>query len=70
MNTRTIVSELEHNVTTAHIMISYIYRTMVKGQEGSDSKNMFVSDTRTTSAAEYVLTVAQTHTRSASSTTD
>jgi len=52
MKTRAIVSELEHNVTSAHTMVSEIHRTMVKGQEGSDSKDASVSDTSTVFTAD------------------
>jgi len=69
IKTRAIVSELEYSVTSTHTMISDIHRTTLKTQEGSDGKDLSVSDTRTISAAEYVLTVVQTQTRSASSTT-
>ena len=51
MKARAIVSELEHNVTSAHTMVSEIHRTVVKGQEGSGGKNLPVSDTRTVSTA-------------------
>jgi len=47
MKTRAIVSELEHNVTGAHTMVSEIHRTVVKGQEGGGSKDASVSDTWT-----------------------
>jgi len=39
-------------------MVSDIHRTMLKGQEGSDGKIPLVSDTRTLSTAERLLTVA------------
>jgi len=45
MKTCAIISELEHNVTSAHIMVSEIHRTVVKGQEGGNSKNVLVSGT-------------------------
>ena len=50
--TRVIVSGLEHNATSTHIMVSDIHRTVVKGQEVNDSKNMLVGDTRTLSITE------------------
>ena len=62
---RVIVSELEHNVTGTCNVVSGIHRTMVKGQEGIDSKNLLVSDTRTVPTTECVLIVAQTQARSA-----
>ena len=43
-NTHAIVSGLEHNFTSAQTMVSEIYRTMVKGQEGSGGNNLPVSD--------------------------
>ena len=45
MKTRAIISELEHNVTRAHTMVSDIHRTVVKDQEGDDGQNLLVSDT-------------------------
>jgi hypothetical protein len=47
MKTRAMVSELEHNVTSGHIMISEIRRAVVESQGGSGGKNLPVSDTRT-----------------------
>ena len=52
VNTHTMVSGLEHKVTSAHTMISDIHRTIVKGQEGSEGKNLPVSNTHTLSVAE------------------
>ena len=47
-------------------MVSDIHRTMVKGQEGTDDKNVLVGGmTRTGSTAEYMLTVGQNQARSA-----
>jgi hypothetical protein len=51
-------------------MVSDIHRAIVKGQEGSDSKKLPVSDTPTVTTTEYMLISAQTQTRSASSATD
>jgi len=50
--THAIVSGLEHNATSTHIMVSDIHRTVVKGREVNDSKNMLVGDTRTLSTTE------------------
>jgi hypothetical protein len=47
MKTRAIVSELEHNVTSSHIMVSDIRRAVVESQGGSGGKNLPVSDIRT-----------------------
>ena len=46
-------------------MVSDIHRTMVKGQEGADDKNVLVSGTRTVSTTKYMFTVAQNQARSA-----
>ena len=43
---RSIVSELGHNAMSTHTIVSEIHRTMVKGQEVADSRNLLVSDTR------------------------
>lgn len=45
IKTRAIVSELECNVTSTRTMISDIHRTTLKIQEGSDGRNLLVSDT-------------------------
>jgi len=46
-------------------MVSEIHRTVVKGQEDGDNRNLMVSDTHTSLAVtECPLTVAQTQTRS------
>ena len=45
IKTRAIVSELEYNSTSTRAMISDIHRTTLKFQEGSDGKNLLVSDT-------------------------
>jgi hypothetical protein len=47
MRARAIVSELEHNVTSAHTMVSDIRRAAVESQGGSGGKNLLVSDTGT-----------------------
>ena len=52
INTHAVVSELEQNVTSTHTMVTDIHRTMVKGQEGSDGKNLLVSGTRILFIAE------------------
>ena len=52
VNTHTMVSGLEHKVTSAHTMVSDIHRTIVKGQEGCEDKNLSVSNTHTLSVAE------------------
>jgi len=44
--TRTIVSEVQRNVTSAHAMVSDIHRTVVQGQEGSGGKHLLVSEGR------------------------
>ena len=46
-DTRAIVSELGGSVTSTHVMVSDIHRTIVQGQEGNDGKHLSVSDTRT-----------------------
>ena len=46
MDTHAIVSELEHNVASAHTMVSDIHRTIVNGQEGGGSRNLLVGDSR------------------------
>jgi len=50
-------------VSETHAIVSEIHRTVVKGQESNDSRNLLVSDTRT--STELPLTTAQTQTRSA-----
>ena len=52
VNTHAIVSEIGYNVTRAHAMVSDIHRTVVKGQEGGDGKNVLVSDTWIISTTE------------------
>jgi len=42
---------VEHNVGSAHTMVSDINRT-VNGQEGGDNKNLLVSDTCTLAVTE------------------
>ena len=42
-NTHVIVSELQRNVTTTQTIVSDIRRTILEGQEGTDSKNRSVS---------------------------
>ena len=51
-DTRDIVSGLGHNTTSTHTMVSEIHHTMVKGQEGSDGKNLPVSGTHPLSIPE------------------
>ena len=46
-NTNAMVSELQHDVTNAHTIISDIHRTVVKIQEGPDTQELSVSVTRT-----------------------
>ena len=46
-------------------MVSDIHRTMVKGQEGGDDKDLVVSDTWAVPITEYILTLSQPQTRSA-----
>ena len=70
MTARAIVSELEYNVTSTHTMVSDIHRTMVKGQEGSDGKNLPVSNSRTVPTTQYILIAAQTQAKLASSITN
>ena len=48
-DTHVIVSELGQNVTSTQTMVSDIHRTMMRGQEGSDGKNLSVSEIRTLS---------------------
>ena len=55
MNAYATVSELRHNVTNI-AMVSDVHRAMVKGQEGSDDKNM--SDARSLSITELSPTVS------------
>ena len=50
MKTRAIVSELQHNATDTHIILSDIHRTIMKSQGGSDCKSRLVSVTRVSSA--------------------
>ena len=52
INTHVAVSELGRNVTSTHVMVSDIHRTIVKGQETSGGKNTSVSDTRTIAVTE------------------
>lgn len=66
VRTRATISALECNVESAHAMLFNIHRTM-KGQEGSDGKNLLVSNTRAVSTAENMLTAAQAQAGSASS---
>jgi len=56
--TRTIVSDVQRNVTSAHVMVSDIHRTVVQGQGGSGGGNLLVGKTRTLSTIETPLTVA------------
>jgi len=51
-DTRAIISEVEQNVTNTQTMVSNIYRTMVKSQEGGDGRDLSVSNTRTVSTTE------------------
>ena len=51
-------------------MVSDIHRTMVKGQEGTDGKNVLVSGTRTVSTTESMLTGAQNQARSVNQATN
>lgn len=55
INAYATVSELRHNVTNI-AMVSDVHRAMVKGQEGSDDKNM--SDARSLSITELSPTVS------------
>jgi len=57
INTHAIVSGLAHNVTSAHVMVSDIHRTVVGGREGTDGTSPPVSDTRTLPITEWPLTV-------------
>ena len=50
--TRTIVSEVQRNVTSTHAMVSAIHRTIVQSQEGSGGKNPLVGDIRTLTVTE------------------
>ena len=52
LNTHVVVAELDHNVTNTQTMVSDIHRAVVKGQEGSDSRNIVVSDAHTLTVAE------------------
>jgi hypothetical protein len=44
--TRAIVSQIDHNTTNTHVLVSEIHRTVVRGQEVEDSKNLLVGGTR------------------------
>ena len=63
--TRTIVSEVQRNVMSAHAMVTDIHRTVVRGQGGSGGKHLSVGDGHTLVVTGCPLTVAQTQTRSA-----
>ena len=67
MNTRVAVSELHHNLTGAHTILSDILTTM-KRQGGAGDEDLHVSPTCTLFFAESALTVAQPQYRSAVST--
>ena len=43
LNTHTIVSEVDHNVTIIRAIVSNIDNTVMKIQEGADGKNLPVS---------------------------
>jgi hypothetical protein len=58
LNTHTIVSGMDHNVTKIHEIVSNIDSTVVKIREGTDSQNLSVSITRTMFVTEQTLTVA------------
>jgi len=47
-----ITSELERNATTTRTIVSEALRTVVKGQEVNDSRNVLVSNIRTLSTTE------------------
>ena len=49
---RAIVSELEHNVTSTHTMVSDIHRNTAKGQEGNNGTDPSVSRTHILSITE------------------
>jgi len=52
MKTHAIVSELEHNFASTQGMVFNIHRAVVEDREGSDGKNLLVSDAWTVSATE------------------
>ena len=56
LNTNTIVSGMDHNVTKIHAIVSNIDSTMTKIQEGTDRKDLSVSITCTMFITERTLT--------------
>jgi hypothetical protein len=58
LNTHTIVSGMDHNVTMIHAIVSNIDNTVMKIQEGTDGKNLPVSIIHTLFTTGRTLTVA------------
>ena len=58
LNTHTVVSGMDHNVTMIHAIVSNIDSTVMKIQEGTDGKNLPVSIIRTLFTTGRTLTVA------------
>ena len=58
LNTHTIVSGMDHNVTMIHAIVSNIDSTVMKIQEGTDDRNLPVSITRALFIIGRTLTVA------------
>jgi hypothetical protein len=52
LNTHTIVSGMDHNVTKIHAIVSNIDSTVMKIREGTDNQNLLVSITYTMFATE------------------
>ena len=76
-DTCSTVSEVQRGVLDTHLvvadthdMVSDIHRQMLGRQGGVDNRSQTVSDTRTISITQYMLTLAQTQTRSATSTSN
>jgi len=62
------VSDVQRDATNTYTMVSDMHRNMLKSQEGASDQLLSVSGTRALSSAKYVLTTAQTQTRSANLT--
>ena len=57
VNTHTITKYTHTIAKDTHTIVSDIHRTMVQGQEGTDSKDLSVSVTYTLSTSESTLTI-------------
>ena len=66
--THEIVSDLQHNLTGAHTILSDIHRTVVKGREGREG--ILVSDARTSIFVECMFIAVQSQNRLANPTID